>query len=91
MDRSEQSIIKINWLKKINYYGRYKRLLISGITYREAGESGYRFPSIEAGIKYLKPVHYDYVITIKTLFGRKPGVTEILIIENRRDYFLKDT
>jgi len=65
--------------------GRTELMRDNGITYNEAEKSGYRFPVIEAGIKYLKPVHYDDVITIKTWLGRKPGVRLRIDYEICRD------
>jgi len=54
--------------------GRTELMRDNGFTYSEVEKSGYRFPVIEAGIKYLKPVHYDDVLTVKTWFGGKPGL-----------------
>ncbi len=70
-----------NWFE----IGRTELMRDNGFTYSEAEKSGYRFPVIEAGIKYLKPVHYDDVLTIKTSFGRKPGLRLRMIYEICRD------
>lgn len=65
--------------------GRTELMRDNGFTYSEVEKSGYRFPLIEAGIKYLKPVHYDDVINIKTWFGRKPGLRLRMNYEISRD------
>ncbi|MFC1651518.1 acyl-CoA thioesterase [Candidatus Latescibacterota bacterium] len=54
--------------------GRTEFLRDLGFTYYETEKTGLRLPVIEAGIKYLKPALYDDVITIKTCFGKKPGL-----------------
>jgi len=45
-----------------------------GLTYNDMEKKGFRLPLFEAGIKYLKPVYYDDVLTIASWILRKPGV-----------------
>ncbi len=54
--------------------GRCELLRNFGLTYMGLEHSGYHFPLIEAGIKYLKPALYDDVITIISTLSKKPGV-----------------
>lgn len=44
-----------------------------GLTYRETERRGFFLPLREAGVKYLKPAHYDDVLTIRTRLGARPG------------------
>ncbi len=54
--------------------GRTEFLRELGHTYDEAEKNGLQLPVIETGIKFLKPALYDDVLTIKTRFGKKPGL-----------------
>ena len=54
--------------------GRTEFLRELGHTYTETEKNGLHLPVIEAGVKYLKPALYDDVLTIKTRFGKKPGL-----------------
>ncbi|MFC1541520.1 acyl-CoA thioesterase [Candidatus Latescibacterota bacterium] len=65
--------------------GRTEFLRDLGFTYDEAEKMGLRLPVIEAGIKYLKPALYDDVLTIKTRFGKKPGLRIRMVYEICRE------
>ena len=54
--------------------GRTELLRGSGLSYRDVEEMGYHLPLIEAGVKFLKPAHYDDVITIRTAVERQTAV-----------------
>jgi len=64
--------------------GRTEFLRELGLSYREIEQNGFMLPVIEAGIKYLKPVRYDDVLTIVTTLGRKPGARILLEYEALR-------
>jgi len=65
--------------------GRTEFLRDMGFTYKEAESAGFRLPVIETGVKYLKPVYYDDVITIKSRIGKKPGLRIRINYEILRD------
>ncbi len=65
--------------------GRTEFLRDMGYTYKNIENKGYRLPVIEAGVKYLKPVYYDDVITIKSFIGKKPGIRLRIEYEILRD------
>ena len=65
--------------------GRTELMRSQGITYKETEQSGIRLPLVEAGIKYLQPIQYDDVITIKSCIGRKPGLRVRINYEIWRD------
>ena len=65
--------------------GRTEFLRDLGFTYNETEKTGLRLPVIEASVKYLKPAHYDDVLTIKTCFGKKPGLRIRMDYEICRD------
>ena len=44
------------------------------MAYKNLEDMGYMLPVIESHVKYLKPIHYDEVIIIRTSFGEKPSV-----------------
>lgn len=54
--------------------GRTEMLRAYGLTYCEMEKIGLRLPVIEANVKYVQPVHYDDVLTIRSRLGAKPGV-----------------
>ena len=58
------------------YYeiGRTEALRNIGIIYKELEDSGIMMPVIEMNIKYIKPVHYDTLLTIETLVNELPEV-----------------
>ncbi|MBL7928147.1 MAG: acyl-CoA thioesterase [Bacteroidia bacterium] len=64
------------------YYGRYaeyfeiarvETLRSLGITYRELEDSGILLPVLEYQVKFLKPVYYDEMITVKTVIPVLPA------------------
>ena len=65
--------------------GRTEFLRDLGFTYNEAEQSGVRLPVIETGVKFLKPAHYDDILTIKTCFGEKPGLRIKMVYEVWKD------
>ena len=65
--------------------GRTEFLRDLGLTYNEAEQSGVRLPVIETSVKFLKPARYDDVLTIKTCFGKKPGLRIKMVYEVWRD------
>ncbi len=60
--------------------GRTELLRDLGLAYRELEQRGVMLPLRESGIKYLKPVHYDDVLTVVTRLG------DIFGIRLRLDY-----
>jgi len=65
------------------YYGNYAAfyevartdmLRSTGISYRQLEEMGVMLPVLELKSKFLKPAHYDELITIKTHIKEKPGL-----------------
>ena len=55
--------------------GRTELLRNVGATYQEVEKLGFHLPLIEAGIKFLKPAHYDDVLCIETnLEMKKQGI-----------------
>lgn len=58
--------------------GRTEFLRDLGLPYGEMERRGFMLPVSEAGVKYLKPVFYDEVLTIGTSLGRKPGARVVL-------------
>lgn len=61
--------------------GRTELLREIGLTYREMEENGYLLPLREAGITYIRPAHYDDVLTIRSSIGAKPGVRVRIVYE----------
>jgi len=64
--------------------GRTELLRDLGLSYRELEQRGFMLPLRETGIKYLKPVRYDDVLTIVTRFGKKAGARIVMEYEIRR-------
>lgn len=54
--------------------GRTEFLREKGLAYKNLEDMGFMLPVIESFVKYLKPIHYDEVIIIKTSFGEKPSI-----------------
>ncbi len=52
--------------------GRVEALRKLGLTYRELEENGVIMPVLDLKIKYLKPIFYDELITIKTVIDKMP-------------------
>lgn len=65
------------------YYGNYasfyevartEMLRSTGISYKELEEMGVMLPVTDLRSKYIKPAHYDDLITIRTIIKEKPLV-----------------
>jgi len=56
-----------------------------GLTYDELEKTGFHFPLVEAGIKYLKPALYDDVLTVMSSVIRKPGAKVRIDYEITKD------
>ncbi len=54
--------------------GRTEFIREMGFSYKEMENAGFRLPVIEACVKYLKPVYYDDVLTIKSSIRKKSGL-----------------
>ena len=54
--------------------GRVEMLRSLGLSYRQMEEAGIMLPVINFSVKYIKPAHYDDLITIKTIINEIPGV-----------------
>ena len=55
--------------------GRTELLRNVGATYQKVEKFGFYLPLIEAGIKFLKPAHYDDILCIETnLESKKKGI-----------------
>lgn len=65
--------------------GRTELLRNLGITYASLEKMGFMLPLIEAGVKYMKPVHYDDVLTVISSIAGKPGVRLRINYEIRRN------
>lgn len=57
--------------------GRTEALRELGITYREMEEMGIMLPVIEMNSKFLRPVFYDDLITVKTTLKELPDSSKI--------------
>jgi acyl-CoA thioester hydrolase len=66
----------------IVYYGNYAQyfevgrtecIRDLGFTYKEMEAMGVRMPVVEMKARYLRPAHYDDLITIKTILKELPG------------------
>lgn len=66
------------------YYGKYALLYeigrvelmrSVGITYAEMEREGTLMPVIEMNLKYIRPLRYDDVVTIKTILSKTPAAT----------------
>jgi acyl-CoA thioester hydrolase len=64
--------------------GRTELLRDLGLAYRELERRGFMLPLRETGVKYLKPVLYDDVLTIVTWFGNVTGARVRMDYEIRR-------
>lgn len=65
----------------IVYYGNYAQyfevgrtecIRELGFTYKTMEEMGIRMPVVEMEVRYLRPAHYDDLITIKTILKELP-------------------
>ena len=66
----------------IVYYGNYAQyfevgrtecIRELGFTYKTMEEMGIRMPVVEMEVRYLRPAHYDDLITIKTILKELPA------------------
>ena len=55
--------------------GRVEALRQLGLNYKDLEEGGIMLPVYEFGIKYLKPAHYDDLLTIRTSITEMPGAS----------------
>lgn len=58
------------------YYeiGRTEAIRNLGVSYKELEDSGIMMPVIDLQVKYIKPVYYDTLLTIKTIVSDLPIV-----------------
>jgi len=70
----------------IVYYGNYAQyfevgrtecIRELGFTYKTMEEMGIRMPVVEMEVRYLRPAHYDDLITIKTILKELPADNSI--------------
>lgn len=64
--------------------GRTDLLRECGTTYRELEAEGLRLPVIEASARYLRPVHYDDLLEVRTVISRLGGARVGFSYEVRR-------
>ncbi len=71
----------------IVYYGNYAQyfevgraecIRELGFTYKQMEELGVRMPVVEMEARFVRPAHYDDLITIKTMLKELPGNHEIV-------------
>lgn len=55
--------------------GRSELMRAHGVSYSEIEKNGTMMPVIEMNSKYLRPLYYDDLITIKTYLKKKPAVS----------------
>ena len=64
------------------YYGNYghyyeaaraEAIRSMGISYKQLEDSGVMMPITRMTVKYIKPAHYDELLTIKTIIPRLPN------------------
>jgi len=58
------------------YYevGRTEFMREFGLTYNEIEKNGIMLPVLSLNINYLKPAHYDDLITVKTILEKIPAI-----------------
>jgi len=58
------------------YYevGRTEFMRNFGLSYKEIENNGIMLPVISLNIKYLKPAHYDDLLTVKTILEKIPAI-----------------
>ena len=54
--------------------GRTELIRHTGLTYSDIEKTGVHLPLIEEGIKFLKPAHYDDLLSVKTMVEWQKGV-----------------
>ena len=57
--------------------GRAECIRTLGFTYKKMEEMGIRMPVVQMEAKFLRPAHYDDLITIKTVLKELPSKHEI--------------
>ncbi len=57
--------------------GRTESIRALGFTYKKMEEMGVRMPVVEMEARFLRPAHYDDLITIKTILKELPHKHEI--------------
>ncbi|MBV9987899.1 MAG: acyl-CoA thioesterase [Chitinophagaceae bacterium] len=71
----------------IVYYGNYAQyfevgrvecIRALGFTYKRMEEMGVHMPVVHMDVRYLRPAHYDDLITIKTMLKELPASHEIV-------------
>ncbi len=63
----------------------------TGFSYKKTEQKGFYLPLIEADVKYLKPVLYDDVLTLRSCVGERPGLRLKINYEIRRNGELLST
>jgi acyl-CoA thioester hydrolase len=53
--------------------GRVESIRQLGLTYKEMESMGVMMPIVELHAKFIRPAHYDDVLTIKTMLKELPG------------------
>jgi acyl-CoA thioester hydrolase len=54
--------------------GRTELFRASGLAYKDLEDMGYMLPVIEASCRFMRPVHYDDLLTIRTRVSEFKGV-----------------
>jgi len=73
------------------YYevGRVEALRDLGFAYKSLEEDGIMLPVLDFQIKYLKPAHYDDLLTIRTIIRKEPHLKgfkkQLWLIYKNRD------
>ena len=58
--------------------GRAESIREMGFTYKKMEEMGVYMPVVQLEIKYIRPAHYDDLITVKTMVKELPQAHEIV-------------
>jgi acyl-CoA thioester hydrolase len=58
--------------------GRVESIRALGFSYKRMEEMGVRMPVVHMDVRYLRPAHYDDLITIKTTLRELPAKHEIV-------------
>jgi acyl-CoA thioester hydrolase len=58
--------------------GRVELIRALGFTYKRMEEMGVHMPVVHMDVRYLRPAHYDDLITIKTMLKELPDGHEIV-------------
>jgi acyl-CoA thioester hydrolase len=57
--------------------GRAESIRVLGFTYKKMEEMGVRMPVVSMEAKFLRPAHYDDLISIKTILKQLPAAHEV--------------